>query len=178
MSVLNTPLDTTAIDAHLNRLRRDIYDAGNGVDMQDENLGNASGVALKFRYAGLDSDAMDMATEFVAAMEDLVWFIRTDMAAKGMGDYTNTKFDIVFNTDIIINEAETITAAKNSVGVISDETIVANHPWVTDAVEEMNKLKKQKEEAMQEGMDMISFESRFGENGEDNNKDDNSGGDE
>ena len=182
MSVLNTPLDTTAIDAHLNRLRRDIYDAGNGVDMQDENLGNASGVALKFRYAGLDSDAMDMATEFVAAMEDLVWFIKTDMAAKGMGDYTNTEFDIVFNTDIIINEAEVITAAKNSVGVISDETIVANHPWVTDAVEEMDKLKKQKEEAMQESMDMMAFENGFGENSEDDNKNDNkndnSGGDE
>ena len=133
---------------------------------------------MKFRYAGLDSDAMDMATEFVAAMEDLVWFIKTDMAAKGMGDYTNTEFDVVFNTDIIINEAEVITAAKNSVGVISDETIVANHPWVTDAVEEMDKLKKQKEEAMQESIDMISFENGFGENSEDDNKDDNSGGDE
>ena len=66
--------------------------------------------------------------------------------------------------------------------VISDETIVANHPWVTDAVEEMDKLKKQKEEAMQESMDMMAFENGFGETREDNNKNDNkndnSGGDE
>ena len=31
---------------------------------------------------------------------------------------------------------------------------------------------------MQESMDMMAFENGFGENGEDNNKNDNSGGDE
>ena len=46
----------------------------------------------------------------------------------------------------------------------------------------MDKLKKQKEEAMQESMDMMAFENGFGENSEDDNKNDNkndnSGGDE
>ena len=53
MKVIETNMDVAAIDSHLNRLRKDIYEAGNGVDTQEVSLGNASGVALKFRYATL-----------------------------------------------------------------------------------------------------------------------------
>lgn len=163
LSALNTPLDTSAIDSHLNRLKRDLYEAGNGVDTQDDNLGDASGVALRFRYSGLDMDVDNMSNEFCASMEELVWFIKVDLAAKGLGDYMDTDFNIVFNTDMIVNETETIQNAKASVGIISDETIIANHPWVIDAQAEAEKMQKQKEQAMQELMTMQGNENGFGE---------------
>lgn len=159
---LETPLDVQATEAHLNRLKKDIYEAGNGVDTQDENLGNASGVALKFRYAGLESDTTDMANEFEAALEDLIWFIKVDMSNKGLGDFMETDFDIVFNTDMIINESEIITDARNSVGLISDETILANHPWVKDVTEEQERLKAQKEEALKEAQQLMGQNMEFG----------------
>lgn len=161
VSVLNTPLDITAIEGHLTRLRKDIFDAGNGVDIQDENLGNASGVALKFRYAGLESDAIDMQNEFIASLEELIWFIKVDLESKAIGNFMETEFDIVFNTDIIINESEVINDAKNSIGIISDETIIANHPWVVDSVEELNKLQKQKEDALKEAQKAMVFETNL-----------------
>ncbi|MDD9270231.1 phage portal protein [Paenibacillus sp. GCM10023248] len=43
---------------------------------------------------------------------------------------------------------DTITNAKNSVGVISEETIVANHPWVTNAQDEMKRLESDRMKAM------------------------------
>ena len=163
LSALNTPLDTSAIDSHLNRLKRDLYEAGNGVDTQDDNLGNASGVALRFRYSGLDMDVDNMSNEFSASMEELVWFIKVDLAAKGLGDYMDTDFNIVFNTDMIVNETETIQNAKASVGIISDETIIANHPWVIDAQAEVEKMQKQKEQALQELMTMQGDQGGFGQ---------------
>lgn len=173
MTMLNTPLDVTAIDSHLNRLRKDIYDAGNGVDIQDENLGNASGVALKFRYAGLDSDAYSMGNEFSASLEDLIWFIKTDIAARGLGEYMDIDVDIIFNTDMIINESEIINDAKTSLGIISDETIIANHPWVPNALEELDKIKKQKEEELKENQKSMMFETdlQYGNGPNDDNKD-------
>ena len=42
----------------------------------------------------------------------------------------------------------TINNIKNSVGILSDETLVAQHPWVDDPYEEMERIKKQKEENM------------------------------
>lgn len=158
---LNTPLDISAIEAHLDRLKRDIYEAGNGVDTQNDDLGNASGVALKFRFSGLDNDVQEMANEFTASLEQLFWFIQVDMANKGIGKFTDVDFDIVFNTDMIINEAEIITEAKNSVGLISDETILANHPWVTNTEEELQKLTEQKEKAIQEQQSMMMAEAEI-----------------
>lgn len=158
MTTITTPLDTNAIDSHLNRLRKDIYEAGSAVDTQEVSLGNASGVALKFRYADLDADADDMANEFTAALDELIWFIKVDMLNKGIGDFIETEYDIIFNVDGIVNEDEIITDARNSVGIISDETILVNHPWVKDAQRELERLKKEKEEKFQGLQDAMGEE--------------------
>lgn len=159
VTVLETRRDIATLDSHLNRLRKDLYEAGSAVDTQEVSLGNASGVALKFRYADLDSDMDDMSAEFASSLEDLVWFIRVDLLNSGKGDYLNTPFEIIFNTDSIINESEVITDAKNSVGIISDETILANHPWVTDAQSELKRMKKEREEKLKEMEDMMSMQA-------------------
>ena len=46
----------------------------------------------------------------------------------------------------MVNESDVIKNIKDSVGILSDETLVAQHPWVDDPAEEMERLKKQKEE--------------------------------
>lgn len=166
MTAVETKMDIAAIDSHLNRLRKDIYEAGSGVDTQEVSLGNASGVALKFRYADLDSDTDDMASEFSASFDELIWFVKVDLLNKGIGDFTETTFEVIFNTDSIINEHEIIEDAKNSVGIISDETIIANHPWVTDAQEELDRFAKEKEAKMAEMQELIKEQnSDFGDQG-------------
>jgi hypothetical protein len=54
----------------------------------------------------------------------------------------------VFNRDILINETDAITNIRNSVGILSDETLIAQHPWVTDVQEELERIRKQREEDM------------------------------
>ena len=39
---------------------------------------------------------------------------------------------------------------NKSVGVLSDETLVANHPWVDDPQKELERKKEEKEAAMAE----------------------------
>ncbi len=58
--------------------------------------------------------------------------------------------EFVFNRDILINESEAITDCQNSAGVISRETIVANHPWTKDTKAELERLKKEREEEVAE----------------------------
>jgi SPP1 family phage portal protein len=140
---LETRIDINAIEGHLKRLRKDIYEAGSGVDTQDENMGNPSGTALKFRYIDLSNDANDMANEFKPAIKQLLWFKLVDEAINGV-DLTEENYDIIFNTDMIINEAEVIKEAADSAGIISEETIIANHPWVTDAKQEKDRLEKER----------------------------------
>lgn len=136
MDSIDASIDTSATDSHLTRLRRDIYEFGGGVDTQSEDLGTSSGVAIKFRYADLDGDAQDMASEFASGLDQLIWFVKVDLANKAVGDFMNETVEILFNTSMITDETATITNAKNSQGVISNRTIIANHPWVTDVDDE------------------------------------------
>lgn len=152
---LETNLDISAIKEHLERLRKDIYEAGSGVDTQQEALGNSSGVALKFKYVDLDNDIDSFSTELKASLVDLIWFIKIDLLNKGRGDYMDTDYEMVFNTDNIINEQEVIENARNSVGIISNETILVNHPWVTDAQAELERLEK--EQSTGDNLEMFSF---------------------
>ena len=46
----------------------------------------------------------------------------------------------------MINESQAISDIRNSVGIISEETLVAQHPWVTDVQEELARIKKEKSE--------------------------------
>ena len=50
---------------------------------------------------------------------------------------------------MLMNETEAIANCQASIGILSDETIVGQHPWVDDPQEELGRLKKQKEEQQQ-----------------------------
>lgn len=137
---LDTKLNVTEIDKHIERLRQDIYEFGQGVNTADKDIRDTSGVALRFIYADLDMDCIDWGQEVQWSLMKVFWFIQQDLIAKKGKDYTSVNYSIVFNTDVIINETETITNCFTSKGVISDKTIAANHPWVIDADKEMEDL--------------------------------------
>lgn len=148
-SSLNTPLNIADIDKHLERLRQDIYEFGQGVNTADKDIRDTSGVALRFIYADLDMDCIDWGGEMKWSLYRLIQFIQSDIAASDGVDYSDVNYDIVFNTDVIINESETILNCLNSAGLISAKTIAANHPWVLDADKEMEDLKKETEQNLE-----------------------------
>jgi SPP1 family phage portal protein len=140
---------TDATEKELDRDRKSIYEFGRGVDTTDEKLGNASGVALRYRYSDLDMDCNILESEFQSSLEHLLWFVDQHFLISGKGDFTKEPVNIIFNRDIIINESEVITDCSNSIGILDDKTIRENHPWYNDEVEaRLEKQKaKEKEEA-------------------------------
>lgn len=155
---------TESTEKELDRGRKSIYEFGRGVDISEENLGNASGVALKYRYSDLDMDCNILESEFQASIEHLLWFVNEYFIMTGRGDFHNEKVNFIFNRDIIINESEVIQDATKSVGILDDQTIRENHPWYTKDVEE--RLKKQQ----QEQLDLLdNYDATFNKlNGGDN----------
>lgn len=147
---LDTVIEHESVEAHANRLRKDIFEFGGGVDTQNENLGVASGIALKFRYADLDMDCSFMANEYSAALEKLVWFIAEDILLKTGQDFTEDDVDFVFNTDMAMNESEVIDNIAKSTD-LSMETRLAMHPYVTDVQAELERKKQEQEEQMELG---------------------------
>lgn len=148
VTTLDTSIDLTAELANLDRLRKDIYEFGQGIDTQERDLGNASGVALKFVYSDLDLDCSGFGDELSWAFEQMAWFVAEDLklrnAARGV-DFED--LTITYNTSIMINEKEQIESVKNSEGIVSHETLVEHHPYVHDVDEELDRLEKEAQEA-------------------------------
>ena len=139
------------------------------LDSKSDKTGQANEMNILSMYSELDIDANGTELEFQASFEELFYFITMHMANSGLGDFSNETVSILFNRDIQISESDTVKIARESKGIISDETIVANHPWVMDKDEEMARIKREKEAYMSE--------DPFRQGGDTDEDDDDDGGD-
>lgn len=147
VSSLNPSMDVEAIKVHYEQLKRDINECGQGVNKDLDKFGSSpSGIALKFLYSGIDLKCNSLEVLFKRAFKELLYFINIYLSESNQGSYKDVPVELIFNKNIKINETETITNCVNSKGVISNKTIMANHPWVKDPVEEQEQLDKEKEE--------------------------------
>lgn len=141
-------IDIEAFKVFIEQLRKDIYEAGFGVDTQSDKFGNQkSGIAIQELYADLDLDCSNIETEFQASLEYFKFFIDNWLFMKTGQDYSNIELDFSFNKTMTVNEQELIENCKNSVGIISNRTIRARHPFVTDLDKEEKQIKKEEKEA-------------------------------
>lgn len=133
--------------AIIEQFKKAIIENCMGYDAKDDRLGgNANQMNIKSMYSDIELEANGIETELQAAFEELMWFLTCHLANTHVGDFENEEYEIIFNRDIMINESEVINDIKNSVGILSDETLIAQHPWVDDPEDELKRLKKQKEE--------------------------------
>lgn len=121
----------------LSMTRKAIFEQGQGIDPDPQNFGNSSGVALKYLYSLLELKAGLMETEFRLGFGKLIRLICKYLGcAPGQIVQTWTRTSVS-------NDTELAGIAKDSLGVISLKTIVKNHPWVENADDEMEQIKKE-----------------------------------
>jgi SPP1 family phage portal protein len=122
----------------LDRLEKNIFIMGQGVDVKGDKFGNGtSGIALKFLYALLDMKAGITERKFVVAVKRVLWFLCTYCAVHRNARYDEKSVSVVFDRRMIENEAELADIAVKSVGIVSKRTVIAHHPWVEDVDDEI-----------------------------------------
>lgn len=137
-------IDIEAFKVFIEQLRKDIYEAGFGVDTQSDKFGNQkSGIAIQELYADLDLDCSNIEIEFQASLEYFKFFIDNWLYIKTGKDYSDIDLDFSFNKTMTVNEQELIENCKNSIGIISNRTIRAKHPYVTDLEKEEKQIQKE-----------------------------------
>lgn len=148
VDTLQAEIPMTSIDSHLNRLEDNIYTFGQGVDVNTDKFGNApSGIALKFLYSLLDLKSDTLERKFRTSLQELMWFLCEYLEMSGdthEHDYKSVKF--TFDRSVTTNDLENADIAQKSKGVISDRTIVANHPWVDNLQDELEQIEKEQKQ--------------------------------
>lgn len=135
----------------LELLKKALIENAMGYDAKDDRLsGSPNQMNIQSMYSDIDLDANDMETELQAAFEEILWFVNIHLANTGQGDFESEKVNIIFNRDILINETEAIDNCQKSMNVLSDETIIGQHPWIDDPKQELERLEKQRQKEQEE----------------------------
>jgi SPP1 family phage portal protein len=143
LTTLKAEIPVEAKEKFLAITRKEIFYFGQGVDIDDENLGSASGVALKFRYSGLDLKAMRLIRKLKKALGEFMWFVVDYLNKKNNTSYDYEELIYTVNKSQVFNETERIASAVASKGLISDKTILEHHPWIDDVEEEEKRLESE-----------------------------------
>jgi hypothetical protein len=90
---------------------------------------------IQSMYSDVDLDANEIETEFQAALAEL-----TEFVCEGLGVRDESSVDFIFNRDMLLNEGAVIDNCVKSLGILSRETVIANHPWVDDVMGEVERF--------------------------------------
>lgn len=138
---INVPLENT--EKFLKLLYDNIMLFGQAVDFSSDKFGSApSGVALEFLYTNLNLKADKLARKTKVAIQELLWFVFEHHNLKG--DYKDV--DISFNYNKVANTELQVNLAQASMGVVSHETVIENHPFVEDLEAEKQRLQNEQTE--------------------------------
>jgi SPP1 family phage portal protein len=153
LRTLQVEVNSDNYKAILEIFKKAIIENAKGYDAKDDRMsGNPNQMNIQSMYSDIDLDANEMETEFQASFEELLWFVNVHLFNAGFGDFEQEEVEVIFNRDILINEAEVIENVQKSNGILSDETLVANHPWVDDPQKELERKEEQKKKEMDEYM--------------------------
>ena len=128
------------------RLDKDIHKFSHCPDMSDENFaGNSSGIAIQYKLLGTENLISVKERKFKKGLQQRFELISRIQGLIG-SDFDWRAIDITFRRNIPTNLVETAQMVKQLDGIVSDETLLAQIPFVDDVQSELDKLKEQQEQ--------------------------------
>jgi len=151
--------DVTALDIggdveqfmkQIQELRDSLVANARGFDATDDRLSmDPNEMNIQSMYSEIDLDSKGMELEWQVSFQQLLWFVNQDLLNRGIGDFRNEKYKVIFNRDIMVNETQTIENVIKSMAVLSRETVVDQHPWVNNLPLELDRIEKQQQEELE-----------------------------
>jgi len=121
-------------------LRDVIFLLGRGVDPSKLAEGtNITNTVIKSRYIQLNFKGADCIKRVIEFYDKFIEFMNM------VTPYTFNN-DLEFNISMLINESDVIDNCLKSQNMVSQETILKNHPWVEDPKEELKKVNEEEKE--------------------------------
>ncbi len=135
--------DNATIEAYKNRLQQDIHKFSYTPDLQDKNFGsNLSGISLQYKFMGLEQICGNKERLFKQSLVERVTLIANILNIKG-GNYSPNEVEMQFTRNLPFNLPEKVQLVKDLYGILPNDTLLAQLPFVHDAQAELDKLEEQ-----------------------------------
>ena len=129
-----------------NRLDKDIHKFAKCPNMSDEEFAsNASGIAIKFKLLGTENLVSIKERKFKRGLQQRLELMSMINSVLREG-FDWRAIDIVFTRNIPSNDTDIANMVNTLKDIVSEETLLAQIPFVEDVQTELEKLKKEREE--------------------------------
>lgn len=144
----------------LRLFRKAMIENAKGFDAKNERMGNSPNeMNIQSMYSDIDLDANSLEMEFQYSLRQVIWFVNQYLG----NEFSEERIDIIFNRDIMINESQAILDCVQSQNLISLETLLSQHPWVKNSKLELQRIKKQETEFL-ENQEQFKFKEESVDN--------------
>ena len=135
----------TNIENVKTRLDADIHKFSKVPDMTDKAFGgNASGVAIKYKTLPMENIVAIKERKFKKGLQRRIELIFNIMS-KTSGAYDWRSIDISFTRNLPTNDTEIASMVSTLSGIVSNETLLAQVPFVEDVDNEQKKVEKEQQ---------------------------------
>ena len=160
---LTKSVSDTQIENMLKNINDTIHKIANSPDFNDEKLLAQSGIAMRYKLVGFENVASSIVANMTKALQRRIELICEILTLTG-GEEMWRDVNITFTRNLPVNTLEAVQIVNQLRGLVSDETLLSQIPFIRNATEELEKLKEQKEE----NMSMYNFSNAANDEEEDN----------
>lgn len=147
VSYLTKDIKDTALNNMLDELNGKIHRVSNSPDFGDENFANASGISLKYKLIGFENTASNIETRFIKALQKRIELISNILYIKNSTIWRD--INIVVSRNLPVDLAETVDIVTGLTGIVSNQTLLSQIPFVQDVDNELSLLDKEKKSTQQ-----------------------------
>jgi len=138
-------LDETQVDILRKNIEEDIHKISLTPNMSDENfVGNASGVAIAYKLLPFDQNVKNKERFFEKGLMERLEIYKNYLVKRSkVNEFDVYKADAVFNRNLPQNLLELSQIVNNLRGIVDDETLVSQLPFVSNPKESIEQAKKE-----------------------------------
>ena len=140
---LTKNVSDTNVENIKDRIDADIHKFAKVPDMSDEAFsGNSSGVAIKYKTMPMENVVAIKERKFKKGIQRRIEMMFNILALKGT-NYDWRGIDISFTRNLPTNDTEIASMVSTLSGIVSNETLLAQVPFVTNVQSELEKVQKE-----------------------------------
>ena len=133
----------------LDRLKKDIHKFSKTPNLSDEEfVSNLSGVAIRYKLWGLEQDAANKERKFKRGLMKRFLLMCDYLSMVEGKDFKFSDVKITFTRNIPENILEQVQMLTGLNGMVSQETLLSQLPFIDDVAEELAKLQQEQEKAL------------------------------
>lgn len=156
---LTRQFDEASVEILRNAIKKDIHTISNVPDMSDDNFGgNISGVAMAYKLLGFELMTKTKERFFKEGLRYRLKLIANVLSVHNTVIDTD-EIEIVMSRTLPQNTAELANTVAALSGLVSQETLLSQLPFVEDPAEEIKKLRKENQKTSEYQKSVFSLRS-------------------